>query len=807
MVNLNFIPDRFGVFTGLKDVISYTQKADKGKYTELLSTYKSQWESMTIPFGMSLKDAEGMCYGICIDVDAHNGEDITSILNQIKDFLQSFNYAFEHSYGGRKFWMWFSSPIPNTKLEGFFKFIERTYKVEVYPSKEGFIRFPGIYKDRVNYSLDMDTQEKLDTIGKVYAFLNKGINESSEFLRMISQKGLEESEKKEPKVRKAKGNSAGTIVSGMDDFFEAIWEHVTGTKVEINKQIKCPFHTEENASARIYQEGAKTLFCCFSENCKINNAKKNPGRDALDILHYYLTNTTALTTKSIDRCREYLYDTILVGLFKNCVMVRDSKVIVNFLKLADLVLEEMSASREIDCKKDHNGVLYRYNTEISPFWSIVTDPSQNLNVIVDITTKILEKMVGKAGCFYLGYRNIGEIAEIINGKLSLPENCIKEEQACMQIPFLNGILDLNKYLQGDPGCLIPHIKERFIVNTLNCNYIPGAENKEFIQCLRRYLPNDTHAAVFSEFVGVSMVPAIKVPQIMFCVGTGGNGKGTLLSMVSSLFGKQASSIKFHDLDDRFKVFEIYGKWVNIDPDSVMSSMTQKGISIVKTCTGDGSIIIERKREHPIQVTPTCKFIIACNQIPSLGDINEAIVRRFIEIPFRAKVPQNSFGGYWESIVNAEGGLSGIANLFLESLKRYIMNGKKFTTMVDEEATNKEEFFKESDPVYAYICSLFENDLNDPMKYPMKDSRLRNQELAAGVRTEQLFRDFRIYVEQVGIRRMIENISCAQFSRRLAAKISDKIIPEKYSKWIRKIRNEKVKGIYEIDVIGYQNNIQ
>lgn len=795
-----YVPDRFGFFSKTGTCTSYTERKYKERYLDLLLEYFNQWEEMKLPFGISLKNIEGNCIGMCFDVDSHKGENIEPAIATFTSLFAPLRYSLEESGKGVKFWILFDEYIPYEKLSLFLNYMHKTYKHETFPNDSYFIRLPGLYKDYTKFSKNKTNGELLDTLEKVTTFLESAKNPTETVLNFIQSFNLKPVEPVLKKISNKKIAEKTQMATGMDDFFNLIWEFAVGTKAVIGEKFSCPFHTDENPSAMIYKtDEGKPIFCCYSENCKMKSDKESVGRDALDILHYYLFGNVKLTKKSIIETRKFLDEYILKNIFKSFLIPDKKDLEINLIKVSEYVFENMGNH---DVRRDENGVLYRY---VEPIWEEIRDGKQIPNIVKNSVMRTVVDEFGHEGLYYLGVDKISSVAKLIDAALTSPKNSF--EEAKWKIPFKNGILDVKRYLADDPNALTPIQKEDFITTTLNCEYNSTAQNLKFEETIRYFLPDEVVRENFLQYIGACLVPDLKISKILFCIGTGGNGKGTILSMISEIFGNKCSSVKFSYMDDKFATYDLYGSWINIDPDSVMSGITQKSIAIIKTCTGDGTIVIQKKFGQPFKYVPLAKFIVACNQIPALGDVNEAITRRFMGIPFTQKVPKNNYGGYWEEVLGGETGKSGIVNILLNRLKKFILNNKQF----DMPETNnvRDSYCKETDPTYSYICSLFETDLNDPVKYPIANNkRLTDNELCNGVTVNQLFQDYILYLSQTVMNKNLIKGSCntvVEFGRRFKEKIAD-VISKEYRELIQPHRFKNERG-YIINVAIPKRTLQ
>ena len=154
---------------------------------------------------------------------------------------------------------------------------------------------------------------------------------------------------------------------------------------------------------------------------------------------------------------------------------------------------------------------------------------------------------------------------------------------------------------------------------------------------------------------------------------------------------------------------------------------------------------EQKGRDKFEFTPYCKLIYSANNIPKLGDGDDApaVLSRLVIVPFKAYFDSNS-PDYKPFIIDdliTEESMEYLINLGIVGLKRVLKN-RKFT---ESEYTNKEfeEYKKEIDPVSEYLESL-------------------NVDLIIGEKSSTIYSEYVEYCMREGC----ENIPNNAFSRKI-----------------------------------------
>lgn len=249
----------------------------------------------------------------------------------------------------------------------------------------------------------------------------------------------------------------------------------------------------------------------------------------------------------------------------------------------------------------------------------------------------------------------------------------------------NGILDINTMT------LKPHNEKYFFRNMIHAEYKPEAKAEKFLKWLCEVLPDENARLCIQEIFGYCFFRAYPLHHIFFLVGSGRNGRSTLMRTLTSLLGaKQCASVPLELLSERFQVANLIGKWVNV----VSEPRSKKLLDtpIIKKLTGEDLVEAEFKcKQKTVCFTNYAKLIVLANELPPVKDTSFGWWERVIVIEFPVSIPED------KRIPNIEDAWlcdseerSGIVNWALEGLKRLLTN-KRFTK--GEEMRNQIEQYK------------------------------------------------------------------------------------------------------------------
>ncbi|UQS82589.1 phage/plasmid primase, P4 family [Bombilactobacillus folatiphilus] len=183
-------------------------------------------------------------------------------------------------------------------------------------------------------------------------------------------------------------------------------------------------------------------------------------------------------------------------------------------------------------------------------------------------------------------------------------------------------------------------------------------------------------ALFEEILGYCLIKNNRYRAGFMFVGSGRNGKSTVMDMIKNFLGRRNySTIGLDKLTDRFATAELEHKLANIGDDINNLPLKETG-TIKKIFTGD-SIMVERKGERPFELEPYAKMIFSANTIPRSYDKTDGFYSRLMFIPFNAKFSADDadFDPNIEDKLTTDNAMSYLLNLALSGVKRLINTGE------------------------------------------------------------------------------------------------------------------------------------
>lgn len=220
----------------------------------------------------------------------------------------------------------------------------------------------------------------------------------------------------------------------------------------------------------------------------------------------------------------------------------------------------------------------------------------------------------------------------------------------------------------------PHTPKHLSLIQLQVAYDPKAKCPNVRQFLAQVLrPRDFFLVM--EMVGYILLNDMRYEKSFMLVGSGSNGKGTLLRVIECLLGPENHSHQsLHALvNDRFAPAQLHGKMANLYADIPEKSLTET--DMFKLLTSGDRISAQRKHQHPFDFNNRAKLIFSSNVLPKMNAGGEyAFYRRWIIIPFTRTFEADKDTALLDRLTTPEE-LSGLLNLALVALRYLLREGE------------------------------------------------------------------------------------------------------------------------------------
>lgn len=257
----------------------------------------------------------------------------------------------------------------------------------------------------------------------------------------------------------------------------------------------------------------------------------------------------------------------------------------------------------------------------------------------------------------------------------------------------NGLLDLSTHT------LRLHAPDYLSPVQLPVAYEPTALCPLWDSFIARVLPDDCRRLPY-ELVTASLRGEVSDQQAVLLVGTGENGKSTLLAAIVAFLGREnVSGLALQRLElDKFSVVRLLGKLANICAD--LPSDHLASTSTFKALTGGDWLTAERKFQGSFEFVSFARLLFSTNHYPQSKDSSQAFFRRWLVIPFDAMIdPHERIPNLADRLAEPHE-LSGVLNQALSLLPAMMTRGGFSQSETTRAAMM--EFREMTDPLAAWV---------------------------------------------------------------------------------------------------------
>lgn len=253
--------------------------------------------------------------------------------------------------------------------------------------------------------------------------------------------------------------------------------------------------------------------------------------------------------------------------------------------------------------------------------------------------------------------------------MAIPAN--KFDNDPWKLNVANGTVDLKT------GQLLPFNRADLISKNCPVEYDTNAECPIWDNFLHEILGGRLDLISFIyRYLGYSLTGSVREQKLLFCYGTGANGKSTFLNTVQYLMGtysKQAApELLVASKHGRHptEVADLLGARM------VVSAEIDRGRALaeasIKQMTGGDPIKARYMKQDFFEFQPTHKLWLAANHKPIIKGNDEGIWRRVLLVPFEEKIPEERQDKELDSKLRGE--LPGILNRLVAGCLDWQRNG-------------------------------------------------------------------------------------------------------------------------------------
>lgn len=224
---------------------------------------------------------------------------------------------------------------------------------------------------------------------------------------------------------------------------------------------------------------------------------------------------------------------------------------------------------------------------------------------------------------------------------------------------------------------------------------------------------DTRVLVL-QVIGMCLRPGVDWRVIVYFIGEGLNGKGTILELIRQIVGQHlVTTIPPSKFGDQFALASAVTKRLNlVDEDDVGKFI--ENAAVLKQVISRDPVHVDRKHKDPISVRLHMSTLVSLNDWPKLKDKTEAMYDRqvFIEFPERF-VGAKKNGAIKNDYVRRAEVREWFAYMSLVELPKYDK-----LSVPESVAKAKEEYRADSDKVFAFWEEFGEGFQRDFLPFEM-----------------------------------------------------------------------------------------
>ena len=209
-------------------------------------------------------------------------------------------------------------------------------------------------------------------------------------------------------------------------------------------------------------------------------------------------------------------------------------------------------------------------------------------------------------------------------------------------------------------------------------YRKDYRNEQIEKFLRDIFPDEQTRAAMIRWLGYCLTGEVREEKALMGLGNGGNGKGTLTTLLMKLFNDYATSVPVNAVVEagRFKDAGAATPELNCLEKrrlGIVEELPQGGrldVAKFKLLTGGDKLPVRRLYEEFHNITPTHKIFLSGNHLPVLSDTRDTgLLRRLLNVHFSADFTKNPDLHLKEKLLTPDA-LSGMLSLLVDAAQEW-----------------------------------------------------------------------------------------------------------------------------------------
>jgi len=267
-----------------------------------------------------------------------------------------------------------------------------------------------------------------------------------------------------------------------------------------------------------------------------------------------------------------------------------------------------------------------------------------------------------------------------------------------RINVANGVVDVRT------GELLEHSPRFGFKYCLPYEYNPDNRSEFFFDWLSQVMCDKAELIEsVLDYMAYCLYPGYDDHCFLYMIGTGKNGKSTLINVIRALVGPDnMSSVGLSQLvNNRFAPAQLDGKLVNLCEEAGGDFISAEGANRIKLLSSGGEMLVEEKGKQGYMYRNQAKLVFAANQSPKMSEHTEAIKRRLLVIPFDYRIPVPDPRVEHRLVAEAPGIFTILVDRIRENLKA---NGDTYKVSRGgaDAAVAQKRMLQEGDSIYEWM---------------------------------------------------------------------------------------------------------
>lgn len=232
-------------------------------------------------------------------------------------------------------------------------------------------------------------------------------------------------------------------------------------------------------------------------------------------------------------------------------------------------------------------------------------------------------------------RNVKQLLDAIRAQTQIMREqffgAIKAEGDSFLINCANGVIRVNQ--ETGEAVLEGHSKKHMFTLQIASNYT-NTKPRIFLSTLHRVLPAVENRRLLLDYATSCLIPDSRFERMLFCTGSGGNGKSTIWEAIAEALGYNVvSAVSYHDICDnnRKYVWKLEKKLLNFATETRTEPI--KDNAIIRAIVSGEPFETDRMYRDSFTMQTNVKLVFAINNLMRYEQGSDGDIRRISLIHF------------------------------------------------------------------------------------------------------------------------------------------------------------------------------